>query len=436
MNSRLRFRNLAIKKPSGNLTLANLTLAKLTLANLKLSLAGVPDPIKILAMGVFINSVGTALVWPLTTIYVNQVLGKSLTLAGFISLLQSGANLIGQLVGGHLFDRWGGKPVLLGGLLASAAIVTTIGIYQSWPVYATAVVLLGFSMAFFWGPINAYIAELWPDGGRRAFNFLYVVRNLGMASGASLGGLVAGISFRLVFFINAVTYLIYSLILALGVRPPSTPSKNHAVTALPVSGQGFVQPAEPGRNILLAALAAGNFLAWIAYSQWATTVSIYMKTHGYSMAQYGLLWTVNGVFIFALQPLLSILVGRVSRTLGSQLTLGASLYVVAFALVLVARSFSWYVLAMVVMTLGEILIAPALPAAVTQLAPPDRRGFFQGFLESMASGGRMLGPLAGGFLYDHWGPRLLWPVVMGVAGLSAAAYGVYSRLVTAREEGG
>lgn len=401
---------------------------KITFGNLRQALEVVPPPIKILAIGIFINSVGSALVWPLTTIYVNQILGKSLTMAGFVSLLQSGANLIGQMVGGHLFDRLGGKPVLIGGLWASAAIVTTIGVYQAWPVYATAMVLLGFTMAFFWGPINAYITELWPRGGRQAFNYLYVVRNLGMASGASLGGLVAGVSFRLVFFINAATLLLYSLVLALGVRRVAAPAENSANSSASLEISQSVSSDQARRRILLTALSFGNFLSWMVYSQWPTTVSIYMKTHGYSLAQYGLLWTTNGVFIFALQPLLAFLVRRVARHLGSQMTLGAILYVFSFALIMSARGFSWYVLAMVVMTLGEILIAPALPAAVAELAPPERRGFFQGLLESMASGGRMLGPLTGGFLYDHWGPPVLWPVIMGVGGLSAVAYWVYSSL--------
>ncbi|MCL5038644.1 MAG: MFS transporter, partial [Firmicutes bacterium] len=224
---------------------------KITFGNLRQALEVVPPPIRILAIGIFINSVGSALVWPLTTIYVNQILGKSLTMAGFVSLLQSGANLIGQMVGGHLFDRLGGKPVLIGGLWASAAIVTTIGVYQAWPVYATAMVLLGFTMAFFWGPINAYITELWPRGGRQAFNYLYVVRNLGMASGASLGGLVAGVSFRLVFFINAATLLLYSLVLALGVRRAAAPAEDSANSSASLEISQSVSSSQARRRILL-----------------------------------------------------------------------------------------------------------------------------------------------------------------------------------------
>ncbi len=398
---------------------------KANLFRLRESLLAVPAPIRILAIGVFINSAGGAMVWPLTTIYVNQVLGKSLTMAGFISLLQSGSNLIGQVVGGHLFDRFGGRRVLLGGLWTSAALVTLIGINQTWHVYAPAIVAAGFSNAFFWGPLNAYITELWPEGGRQGFNYLYVVRNLGMAMGASLGGTVASYSFRLVFFVNAITLIVYSAILWAGVKPPHAKPTYQNYEARPGERAELTMPK--GHQVLLAAMFAGNFLAWTAYSQWSSTVSVYMKTHGYSLAQYGLLWTANGVFIFALQPILSLLVRYVAPRYGSQMTLGTILYMGAFSLVMTARSYPWYILAMAVMTQGEILIAPALPAAVAELAPPGRRGFYQGFLESMASGGRMLGPLVGGVMYDHWGPSILWPVLIGIAGLSSIAYSTYAR---------
>ncbi len=391
-------------------------------------LASVPSPIKVLAAGSFVNSVGNSFVWPLTTIYVHEILGKSLTAAGFVLMLQAGANLVGQTVGGTLFDRFGGKRVLMGGLLASAAIVTVIAFFRLWTVYVAAMGLLGFSTAFFWSPVNAYIARLWPDGGRRAFNLIYVINNLGVAIGASFGGLVAGFSFRLVFLVNAVTLLVYLAVLWLGVRPDG--EARSAASDRPAA------PVEPGwstpatrRSAVVAALAAGNFLAWMAYSQWSSTVSIFMKTHGYGMFQYGFLWTVNGALIFLLQPLLSLLVRRAVRSLGRQLAAGAALYATAFALVAASRGLPWYIAAMAVMTLGEVLIAPALPAAVAQLAPPERLGFFQGFVGSMSAGGRMVGPTVGGFLYDRWGPRVLWPVVMGIAGLGSVSYALYARLV-------
>ena len=37
----------------------------------------------------------------------------------------------------------------------------------------------------------AMAGSVWPEGGRKAFNAIYVVQNLGVALGATIGGYVA-----------------------------------------------------------------------------------------------------------------------------------------------------------------------------------------------------------------------------------------------------
>jgi MFS family permease len=56
---------------------------------------------------------------------------------------------------------------------------------------------------------------------------------------------------------------------------------------------------------------------------------------------------------------------------------------------------------MVTLTLGEVFLWPAFPAAVAQLSPAHRKGYFQGLIGMGATVGRMIGPLAGGLLYDY-----------------------------------
>lgn len=61
--------------------------------------------------------------WPLNTIYIHQHLGKSLTAAGFVLMLNSGANVLGNLFGGYLFDKIGGfKTVVLGIVITFASL--------------------------------------------------------------------------------------------------------------------------------------------------------------------------------------------------------------------------------------------------------------------------------------------------------------------------
>ena len=47
-------------------------------------------------------------------------------------------------------------------------------------------------------------------------------------------------------------------------------------------------------------------IIWIAYSQWSSNMSVYVTNHGISMTLYSLLWTINGLMVVLLQPLMNI----------------------------------------------------------------------------------------------------------------------------------
>jgi MFS family permease len=54
-----------------------------------------------------------------------------------------------------------------------------------------------------------------------------------------------------------------------------------------------------------------------------------------------------------------------------------------------------------------MLVWPAVPTIANQLAPKGKEGFYQGFVNSAATGGRMIGPLLGGVLVDQYGMSVL-----------------------------
>lgn len=83
-----------------------------------------PRALKILVIGMFINVTGASFLWPLNTIYIHNHLGKSLTVAGIVLMLNSGASVAGNLCGGFLFDKIGGfKSIMLGIAITLASLV-------------------------------------------------------------------------------------------------------------------------------------------------------------------------------------------------------------------------------------------------------------------------------------------------------------------------
>ncbi|WP_324668724.1 MFS transporter [Geochorda subterranea] len=385
-----------------------------------------PAVVPVLALGGLVFTFGSSFVWPVTTIYIHFVLGRSLAMAGLVLMLSSSSSLAGQLAGGAAFDRWGGRRVLLVGLLLRAAAQTVIALVPLWPVYVAAMMLDGWSYGLVDPATNALVSRAWPEGGRRGFNFLYVARNAGVALGTAFGGLVAGYSFTAAFLANAAASLAYAVMVWRRVpahlpepvttrRAPSPDSPAAAeVRALALG----THPAVSGRWPLAAmgALVVGVGLVWMAYGQWQAVISVYMQELGYPLASYSVLWTLNGVLIVGSQPLVGWVTRRGLSSVTAQMLVGTALFAASFVLVWRWPLYPGFVLGMVVLTLGEVLAFPAFPAAAAVLAPPARQGFFQGLVGGAVSAGRMLGPLAGGALYDRLSP----PVVLGAAAVVSA----------------
>nr|WP_279404221.1 hypothetical protein [Secundilactobacillus kimchicus] len=59
-----------------------------------------------LFLATLLLNAGAAFMWPLTTIYMNKMLHKSLTTAGMTLLIMSLMMMVGNYVGGRLFDHW------------------------------------------------------------------------------------------------------------------------------------------------------------------------------------------------------------------------------------------------------------------------------------------------------------------------------------------
>lgn len=402
--------------------------------------ATIPRLMWILALGGFVSTTGASFVWPLNTIYIHFVLGKPLTIAGLVLMLQAGAGLVGQLAGGALFDRFGGKAVMIAGLFSAAGMLVVIGLVRVWPVYVAAMGILGASYGIVEPATNALVARAWPEGGRRGFNFLYVARNAGVAVGTAVGGIVAGFSFAAAFLVNAAAALSYAL-LVLRFIPRRLPvsvscaagSDENAATRCGAGKEtdrpgGEPAARRPSRVFALASLgliALGVTFIWMSYAQWQAVISVYMRSLGYSLASYSVLWTINGVLIVVGQPLVLAVVRRWLRGLRAQMVSGTLLFAAAFALIWQHPQYEWFIAGMVILTLGEMLVLPALPAAVAELAPEGRLGLFQGVLGGATSAGRMLGPVGGGAMYDRWSP----PGVLAAASLlclvAAGAFGLY-----------
>ncbi|MDS9471795.1 MFS transporter [Sporosarcina pasteurii] len=381
-----------------------------------------PRAVWLLVIGMLVNVTGNSFLWPLNTIYIHDYLGKSLTVAGFVLMANQGAGVIGNLLGGFLFDRIGAYKSILGGIGLSILALICLVFWNDWPTYVWLLMVLGFSGGIIFPSMYAMIGSVWPDGGRKAFNTLYLSQNVGVAIGPSLAGLVASINIHYIFTANLFFYAIFFFIAFFGYKNMETAPELHTNV---LKEQEKITDKAPFYALLI--ITGGYLLTWIIYSQWSTTISTFALDLGVSLRQYSLIWTINGLLIVLGQPLIRPIIKRLEHKIKTQMLIGIFIFIISFTVVAYAGSFKMFVAAMVIVTFGEMLIWPAIPTIANQLAPRGREGFYQGIVNSTATIGRMIGPVAGGILVDLYDMRVMIFILITLMSLAIITTLVYDR---------
>jgi len=386
-----------------------------------------PKIVWLLVIGMVVNVTGSSFLWPLNAIYIHDHLGKSLSIAGIVLMLNAAASVVGNLYGGHLYDKIGGfKSVMLG---IGITFISLIGLtfWHGWPHYVIFLIMIGFGSGVVHPAMYAMAGTSWKSGGRKAFNAMYVAANIGVAIGSALGGLVASFSFNYIFFANMVFYFVYFLIAFFGYR---------SISDSEVRPTSIIQEKKRfaiSKNLIsVLIISTGFFLCWIAYVQWQTTIATYTQEINISLSQYSLLWTINGALIVLAQPVLSIFTKKV-KSLKTQIIIGLFVFIAAFSVASISELFIGFVTAMVIMTVGEMLIWPAVPTIANDLAPKGKEGFYQGVVNSAATCGRMIGPLLGGLIADYLGMSYLFVILIVLFFVAMITTLTYDRVIKKQE---
>lgn len=361
-----------------------------------------PKQVWFLIIGTFVNTVGNSFLWPLNSIYIHDHLGKSLTTAGIVLMLNSLAGVFGNLVGGYLFDRLGGYKAILIGVVFNLISITLLTIWHDWPQYIVFLTMMGFSGGIVYPAIYAIAGSAWPEGGRRAFNSIFLANNVGVAIGPALAGIVADIKFDYVFSANLFFYAIFFVLVITTYKRFDM----KGLTTKPFSGNE-TKRRNRGPIVALSILSISLIVCWLSYSQWSATISSYTQGLGMSLSEYSLLWTINGFMIVAVQPIIRPLVTRWENKIKHQLVLGLILMSLSYIVVYFAQDFKMFAAAMVILTFGEVFFTPVIPMIANKLAPHGQEGFYQGLVNSASTIGRMIGPVFGGLMVDLYGMQIL-----------------------------
>jgi MFS family permease len=387
-----------------------------------------PRTVWILQVGGLVNAFGNGLVLPFLIIYLHNVRGIPLGLAGLIAAANSAAALVTGFVAGSLSDRVGPRTVLMGALTVMAgAIVLFPLIREAWHAFALSAAL-GAGSGSFWPSQSSLVAGLTPDERRHgAFAVQRVTMNLGVALGGLTGGLIASSShprtYTVLFLLDAGTFLGYVLVLARLPPPELHPERQAGSYRQVLADRPFIS------YVLLNAL----FIT-ASMSVFVELLPPFAKNHArVGEAGVGLLWFVDAlVVVFAQLPVAKLAEGtRRMRGLALMGAVWATVMLVVLATgywLEAAAATALLAAAAALFGVGECLHGTIHVPLAADLAPSRIVGRYMAFSSQSWQVGWIIGPAAGGFMLQH-APLLLWPIAAAANMLGSAwALGLERRL--------
>lgn len=368
-----------------------------------------PRPFYLLLAGSFINRFGHFVI-PFLAIYLRQ-LGFEPKVTGYALASYGAGGFFASILGGYLADRIGRKPTLLISTFGAAAAMMLLAFAKSMPGFMFGAFFCGLMTSLYYPASSSLTADLIGKELRvRAFAVQRLVINLATACGMMTAGLVAATSFIWLFIADAGTTVILGLIILFGLK------RGIGRKAVSNAGWAAAIPVIARDGAFLRSVGASFLVACIF---WQTGSSLGLQvTEGSGLDEkaYGFLLGLNGLMIVILELPLT----NWTRRYDAQklMALGYALMGGGLALLAFGSGVGMLILAMVVLTIGEMISSPLASSYVANLAPDEMRGRymgFSGFSWNIAAG---VGPMAGLWLYGT-DPEMLW-ILCGVAGLAAA----------------
>ncbi|HWR83177.1 MAG TPA: MFS transporter [Candidatus Deferrimicrobium sp.] len=379
----------------------------------------------VLSVGWFVSAIGFAASIPFISIYFHDEFGLSISQIGLFFGVMAVIKSVLQVVGGEVSDRVERSRILImAQLFRAAAFLLLAGAIQfHWGFWWCAVFMLVNATfgAIFQPVANAVVSDILPPEKRLdGYAITRTAGNLGWAAGPAIGGFLSTASYSLLFVISSsVTLLSGFIFLAfLRVRQVDSPRDRFKLADL------IAIREDP----LLARHAALIFFLYLVVAQLIAPFSVYaVEMVGISKTQLGYLYTLNGLLVVALQIPLTRFLSRYALT--SQLACGAFLYAVGYAMVGFFVGFPYFILAILVVTLGEMFMSPPSLALTSRLAPPGRMGRYMGVFGFFVTSGWSFGPLYGGLILDGLGnsPALAWLAISSLALVPCVGYLLFRR---------
>ena len=401
-----------------------------------------PETFWVISFSSFIDAIGNQMLMPFIALYMTETFGITMVEMGIVFIIVGLGNVVGSMIGGALTDKFGRKKIALFGLLVSGLfsllfifITNLTAIY----ILVGCMGLLG-SMG---GPARqAMIADVLPVKQRaEGFGILRVVVNLSATIAPALGGLLVGFDFKWLFLVDTLTSVITAIIFYFKI-PETSPTLEKAeieplaeieAQPIPQSEEKEAKNTKGGygdvfRNWRFMIFVLVSAIMGLTYMQIISTLPVFLSEELlFSKQFYGLLISMNALMVVVLQFWITRRIKMFPALV--MMAFGNILYGIGFGMYGFISTVPLAFLAMVILTVGEMVIAPFQQTLAANFAPEDKRGRYMavhGWAEIFPM---LFGIIGAGFIMDNLDRNIVW-YLAGILSLVAALGYVFLHFVS------
>jgi len=371
----------------------------------------------------FIDGIGGTLLYPFFALYITQKFGVGMTQAGILLGMFSLFGLFGGMVGGALTDHFGRKQLILFGLVFSALSTLSFGLVNDIRIMYPIAAIVGLIGSLSGPAHNAMIADILPEEKRQeGFGILRVVGNFAWIIGPSIGGLVAKYNFFYLFVIDSILSCVVAVIVfrLLPETKPQVKAEAHTGESESI-WQTVLGYRVALRDFAFMAFIVASVMMLLVYQQAYGSLSVFLRdVHNIDPQRYGLLMTSSAITVVLFQF-------GVSRWLRGRapfrmMAFGTLFYMVGFTMFGLVSAYPLFIAAIVVITIGEMIVVPVSQGLAANFAPEEMRGRYMAVFGLSWAFPQTIGPGAAGYILDNFNPNLLWYIGGALCAVSALSY--------------
>ena len=391
-----------------------------------------------------ISTLGRGMTLPFTIIYIHEVRGISLDVAGLLMGLIAVVALLVTIPVGSLTDRLGARVVVVAGSVAQLLGALVMAFATTVPALAVAVTLLGISFGVGWPAFNAMISSI-VSGRLRTqfFGINFALINLGIGIGGIVSGFLTDVdrpgTFTAIFLADAACMLVPIGLLLGPLRRVAGPPERVTTASGSSGGGGYLAIL---RNPAVRWITLLTFLSsFVGYGQMEAGFPAFARqVSEVSTRTIGLAFAANTAVIVCCQFLVLRRIDghRRTRAFLALVGLWAAAWLLLGVTGLVAGTLAaavGVVMFHVLFGLGETVLQPTVPAIVNDLASERDRGRFNAVSAGAFQVGAVAAPVVAGWMLDrHLGSAFIG-LIVGCLGLVAVLALALERRITPEVNG-